>query len=97
MGHCPACGSTWFAAVSNGFDINYRCQTCWACWNVSFGRASRVDPLSCPACAGAGHCRGAFLREFGTSGDVPVSTPLPAQRGHGEPFKGGGPLPMNTA
>lgn len=97
MGHCPSCGSTWFAAVSNGFDVNYRCATCWACWCVSFGRASRVDPFSCPACADAGHCRGAPLDEIGARGDVAVAGRLAAQPDEDDPFKGAGAVPMNRA
>lgn len=74
LGSCPACGSAAFTAVSNGVDVNYRCDTCWWCWNVSYGRASVVDPASCPSCTGAGRCRGAPLRVPAVSGG-PALTP----------------------
>jgi hypothetical protein len=96
LGHCPKCGSERFAAVTNGLDVNYRCNACWSCWSVSFGRVSRVDPLSCPGCADAGQCRGAHVRGTADVSAGAASPQTPAQGGAGDAFKGGPRLPMKN-
>jgi hypothetical protein len=81
---CARCGSSRFAAVTNGVDTNYRCETCWTCWSVSFGRATAVDPVACP-CGDAGHCRGMRLHPPASlapgSGSAPVMVPGRADQG----------------
>ena len=48
IGHCPECGSERLLAIANDWETNFLCEECDTCWDVSFGRVSRVDPLSCP-------------------------------------------------
>lgn len=84
LGRCPGCGSGQFAAVTNGIDTNYRCETCWRCWDVSFGRANRVDPLSCPTCRAVGHCQGTPVGGAGgvsAADSFPRSDPSPGLTG----------------
>lgn len=64
IGRCPACGSERMLAVSNGFETNFLCAGCRRCWSVSLGRASLVDPLSCPGCGHQAECRGRLVDEI---------------------------------
>jgi hypothetical protein len=96
LGHCPKCGSERFAAVTNSLDVNFRCDTCWSCWSVSFGRVSRVDPLSCPGCADAGHCRGANVRATADVSAGAALSHIPPPGGTAQPFKSGPSLPMKN-
>lgn len=49
-GPCPACGSA-LRAVSDGYDTNFVCDSCGACWFYSMGWLGRLDPGSCPDCS----------------------------------------------
>lgn len=63
IGHCPACGGGDMRAVTDGFETNFLCSSCGKCWHVSFGRASQVDPASCPGCERASACLGRLVEQ----------------------------------
>jgi hypothetical protein len=52
---CPACNGG-LIAVSDGDMTNFLCAECGRCWHVELGRASRVDPVSCPGCPHRSTC-----------------------------------------
>ena len=53
---CPGCGSDRLSLVYDGYDTNFFCESCGACWFVSMGWVSRVNPLTCPACSSQSEC-----------------------------------------
>jgi hypothetical protein len=53
-------------SVSNGFETNFLCEGCGRCWSVSMGRASLVDPLTCPGCGHERVCRRRLVDEMST-------------------------------
>jgi hypothetical protein len=50
-GPCPACGALHLRLVWDGFDTNWFCEACGACWFYSMGWFGRVDPGTCPGCS----------------------------------------------
>jgi len=42
-GCCPDCGSGELAAVTDGEQTAFMCQSCGQCWQVELGWAHRVD------------------------------------------------------
>ena len=42
-GRCPGCGSGELAAVTDGEQTAFACQSCGQCWTVELGWAHRVD------------------------------------------------------
>jgi len=42
-GRCPGCGSGELAAVTDGEQTAFMCQSCGQCWQVELGWAHRVD------------------------------------------------------
>jgi transposase-like protein len=67
VGHCPSCRSEQLRTVTNGIETNFLCDACGSCWNVSFARVSRVDPVTCPGCAHARRCVGREVVPAGAS------------------------------
>jgi hypothetical protein len=52
VGPCPECASPHLRAVSDGYDTNFLCESCGACWIHSMGWLGRVDPMTCSGCSG---------------------------------------------
>ena len=49
-GRCWECGSPSMRAVSDGYDTNFFCPSCLACWRIVLGHVYRVDASTCPGC-----------------------------------------------
>jgi hypothetical protein len=45
-GWCPDCGCGELAAVTDGVQTAFMCQSCGQCWQVELGWAHRVDRQS---------------------------------------------------
>jgi glycosyltransferase involved in cell wall biosynthesis len=60
VGPCPDCASPGLRAVFDGYDTNFHCESCGACWFQSMGWLGRVDPSTCPGCSAEQlrECRG---------------------------------------
>jgi hypothetical protein len=57
---CPGCGNKDLIAVSVGEQTNFFCDVCVLCWHPEQGRASLVEPDTCPGCQmGKTGCLGA--------------------------------------
>jgi hypothetical protein len=52
---CPACNGG-LTAVTDGEMTNFLCADCGRCWHVELGRASRIDPVTCPGCPHLSAC-----------------------------------------
>jgi len=53
---CPECGSDDLVAVHDGRGTNIFCKACGACWRMSMGWVTRVNPLTCPGCSRRDEC-----------------------------------------
>ena len=60
---CPGCNAVGLLAVSDGWDTNFLCPTCGACWHFELGWISRVDPTTCPGCPDRDVCLAATQEE----------------------------------
>jgi len=47
---CPECGGEKLIPVATSEGTNFFCQDCVFCWYLEHGRATVVDPRSCPGC-----------------------------------------------
>jgi ribosomal protein S27E len=71
VGPCPDCASTALRAVFDGYDTNFLCESCGACWFQSMGWLGRVDPGRCPGCSAEQprECRGGVAWQ-GSNGEL---------------------------
>ena len=47
---CPECGGEKLIPVRAGEKTNFFCEDCVLCWHLEHGRATIVDPQTCPGC-----------------------------------------------
>jgi len=47
---CPECGGDKLIPVTAGEETNFFCEDCVLCWHLEYGRATVVDPQTCPGC-----------------------------------------------
>jgi len=50
LDRCPTCGNKNLMPVRAGEQTNFFCDDCVLCWYLEHGRASGVDPQTCPGC-----------------------------------------------
>jgi hypothetical protein len=53
---CPECHSKDLCAVHDGRGTNVYCNSCGACWSMSLGWVTRVNPSTCPGCGRRAEC-----------------------------------------
>lgn len=59
VGPCPECGDGRLEAVFDGEGTNFLCRSCGCCWHPELDWVSRVNPATCPGCAGRDVCTAA--------------------------------------
>src|SRR5438552_14030713 len=62
---CPDCGSDRLSAVCDGHHTNFFCESCAACWLLTVGWITRVDPETCPGCVRQSECLAANRARLG--------------------------------